>query len=224
MDFPLFSILCGLKWWLLGVFSFAFHAHPSSVTILLDVGGIYVALSPCVVYVALFFIDVNFSDNVLYWIRSTLIAAQIVLSILLMYYKWELSAIKVMAGMLGVVIISILLIILSRFAWLKAKCCFCLCPRSQKSWRLKKSVLFPAFALSLFLAALGSRETEAKEGENKCDQMGVFRQHAVWHCLCAGALLNLYFLYRVEHIDYVGASKEVEDADAFHVKIDHGPL
>ena len=95
LDFPIFSLLCGLNWWLLGVFSFAFHAHPSAITIFLDVGGIYVALSPVVVYVALFFVDVNLEATMLYYIRMSLVVAEIIMSVLLLYYKWELSAIEV---------------------------------------------------------------------------------------------------------------------------------
>ena len=116
-----------------------------------------------------------------------------------------------MAGMLGVVICTIVLLLLLRFAWLRNKCACCLplFPRDQKSWRLKKVLLFPLLALAAFLAALAFRETEAKEGEPKCDSMGVFQQHSMWHMMCACALLALYFLYRVEHIEYYVEAIEV---------------
>ena len=116
-----------------------------------------------------------------------------------------------MAGMLGVVICTIVLILFLRFAW-RSKICAC-CPppfpRNQKSWRMKKVLLFPLFALAAFLVALAFRETEAKEGEPKCDSMGVFQQHSMWHMMCACALLALYFLYRVEHIEYYVDAIEV---------------
>ena len=38
LEFPMFSLLCGVSWWMLGLMSFSFHAHRTRLTWTLDVG------------------------------------------------------------------------------------------------------------------------------------------------------------------------------------------
>jgi hypothetical protein len=108
VEFPLFSVLCGLSWWLMGIMSFSFHAHRTRLTQQLDVGSMYITMAPSTIYWLLFFLDINSSSSILLYARSFVVILDILMGALMTYYKWSLNSTYVILAMLEIASASML--------------------------------------------------------------------------------------------------------------------
>jgi len=177
--YPIWTLYFAFNCVLVGVGSFIMHAHGTRLTQQLDVGAIFCVLTTLLYYVPLLYVDVNLDSGKLVWLRSALLAATIVQSVFLTYYKYSISAKEVMYNSVIIVICGSILAACVRKSKLRRH----LFQEATTHWNFRCWSAGVLATGSLLLSALFLQPDPS--GDPDCDPDSALQLHAWWHFGCS---------------------------------------